>query len=713
MRPPFASGVRRLPVVGWLGGLLLVVALGLVAPQLQSGTEMVRVRNALTLGADLHSGDDWRPPARPADFKVETVPADPYFVAIAEQLHLRALPDDWQRTLAISRHLLGTSRHRTGGAIQSDLETTHRKIVEAGEGYCGDFVRVFTAIANAAGLTVRPWAFSFDGFGGHGHIWVEVWNRQRQAWELADVFQNYQYVLADGVPLSAAQTREALLRHDPELRLLPLAPAAPPGWAKEAKARDYLQRGLAEWYAPWGNNVMSVDAEPAVRALGHVSRALEGVAAIVTGEQPEVRLLADAGNANQRASLRALRTRLGWAGGLALAGVLLLAYALIARVVQRPRSTVAVDAAAPWPRLCVVGPLPPPSGGMANQCAQLVRLLRGEGAAVELVRTNAPYRPAWLGRIPLLRAVVRLLPYLCRLWRATGRNDVMHVLANSGWAWHLFAAPALAIARLRGVPVVVNYRGGLADEFLGRAPGHVRRALKRAALRITPSDFLRRVFSRHGLDAEVIPNIVDLDRFGAHGAPDVDGAQRIRPHIVVARNLEAIYGLDTAIRALALLRRTHPQALLTLAGSGPQEAELRALVAQLGLGDAVRFPGRIEHAAMPALYAGADVALNPSTVDNMPNSVLEAYASGLPLVSTRVGGVPDIVDDGASGLLVPAGDPAAMAQALARVLDDADLARRLVADGRRRVAAYAWPQVRQQWQTAYWRACGIADHQDQ
>ena len=354
-----------------------------------------------------------------------------------------------------------------------------------------------------------------------------------------------------------------------------------------------------------------------------------------------------------------------------------------------------------WPRVCVVGPLPPPSGGMANQCEQLVRLLRAEGAAVELVRTNAPYRPAFIGQVPMLRALARLLPYLWRLWRAAGRNEVLHVLANSGWAWHLFAAPALGMARLRGVPVVVNYRGGLADEFLTHAPARVKRALDRAALRITPSDFLRRVFARHGLDAQVIPNVVDLDRFGAAQAAKGGG-----PHIVVARNLEAIYGLDTAIRALALLRRTQPGAVLTLAGSGPQEAELRALAAELDLGDAVRFPGRIEHAAMPALYAQADVALNPSTVDNMPNSVLEAYASGLPLVSTRVGGVPDIVDDGESGLLVPPGDPAAMAEALARVLADAELARHLATNGRRRVAAYAWPQVRRQWQAAYRRACG-------
>ena len=124
----------------------------------------------------------------------------------------------------------------------------------------------------------------------------------------------------------------------------------------------------------------------------------------------------------------------------------------------------------PWPRVCLVGPLPPPSGGMANQCEQLVRLLAGEGLAVELVQTNAPYRPARVGRIPIVRAFFRLVPYARHVWRAAGRTQVMHILANSGWAWHLIAGPAIFAARRRRVPVIVNYRGGAAEGFFASAP---------------------------------------------------------------------------------------------------------------------------------------------------------------------------------------------------------------------------------------------------
>jgi len=704
---------RRLLTPGRLASLLFLLALALVAPQLRSGTELVRVRNALTLGPDITLDDQWSPPAYPADFRREPLKPDPFFTEVARRLELQALPDDWARTQAISRHLL-SAPHRSGGEIQQDLDTTYRLIAEDGDGYCGDFVRAFTAIANAAGMVVRPWAFSFDGFGGHGHIWVEVWNRQRQSWQLADVFQNYYFTAGDDRPLSAAELYARMAGPADGWQLHPLVDGVPPGWAVEAKARDYLVRGRAQWFAPWGNNVIEVDRNPVVQWAGVISRSAEGLAAIATGVQPRVRLLATDENAAERDGLRALRVRLVLAAAALLAAFILAVAALWQgwRCLKRPGPGAAADGAGPqaptgtteWPRVCLVGPLPPPSGGMANQCEQLLRMLHAEGVPVELVRTNAPCFPAWAERVPVLRAVLRLWPYLVRVWGAAGRAQVVHLLANSGWAWHLFAAPVLWIARVRGVPVIVNYRGGLAASFLDHAPRRVHRALRGAALRVTPSAFLRRVFDQRGFDAEVIPNIVDLDRFTARPWRAAGDA----PHIVVARNLEPLYGLPTALQALALLRRQLPQATMSIAGSGPQEAELRALAQTLGLAAAVRFPGRIDHAAMPALYAGADLALNPSTVDNMPNSVLEAFASGVPMVSTDVGGVPDIVEHGVHGLLVPVGDAEAMAAAMARVLSDGALAQRLAAAGQERVQAWGWARVRAQWQSAYRRAAAHA-----
>ena len=346
-------------------------------------------------------------------------------------------------------------------------------------------------------------------------------------------------------------------------------------------------------------------------------------------------------------------------------------------------------------RAVIVGPLPPPAGGMANQTSQLAELLRQEGASVELVQVNAPYRPAWVKRFRGLRALARLFPYGVALWRAAGRADIVHVMASSGWAWHLFAAPAVWIGRARGRPVVVNYHGGEAEGFLRRSAARVRPTVRCASQLLFPSGFLLDVFGRFGMPGRVVPNVVDLARFTpAEGrAP--------RAHLVVARNLEPIYGIETALRAFAVVVAQRPDALLSVAGSGPQRAELEALAAVLGVAGRARFTGRLDRNQMAALYRDADLTLNPSRADNMPVSVLESMACGVPVVTTDVGGIPHLVRHEHTALLVPPDAPQAMAGAALRVLGDARLAVSLRRAGLEEVRRYSWPSVRNTLLAAY------------
>jgi glycosyltransferase involved in cell wall biosynthesis len=335
---------------------------------------------------------------------------------------------------------------------------------------------------------------------------------------------------------------------------------------------------------------------------------------------------------------------------------------------------------------------------MANQTRQLAELLAGEGVSVVPVRVNAPYRPAWAGRVPVLRAAFRLIPYLVALWRAAGRCDVMHVMANSGLSWHLYAAPALAIGRCRSVPVVVNYRGGEAESFLARSHRSVRLTMAYAAALVVPSGFLQEVFARFGMTAEIVPNIVNLQRFNN---PQTERATRRR--LLVARNLEKIYGNDTAIRAFVLVKARYPDATLTIAGSGPEEEPLKRLASELGVRSSVVFTGRLDPTEMAELYRNVDVAMNPSLADNMPNSVLEALACGVPVVSTNVGGVPYIVRDEETALLVPPQSSEAMADAILRVIEDCDLCGRLVSNGLAEVQRYTWAFIWPLWAETYGR----------
>ena len=138
----------------------------------------------------------------------------------------------------------------------------------------------------------------------------------------------------------------------------------------------------------------------------------------------------------------------------------------------------------------------------------------------------------------------------------------------------MFVTPAMIIARMRAVPVIVNYRGGNADSFFSKDSGFVLRMLAQVSMRVTPSVFLQRVFARHGLSAEVIPNIIDLSRF----KPKLPRSFGDSPHIVVTRNLEPIYDIPTAIRAFAVIKKSFAGAKMTVAGSGPELAKLQSRV---------------------------------------------------------------------------------------------------------------------------------------
>ncbi len=345
----------------------------------------------------------------------------------------------------------------------------------------------------------------------------------------------------------------------------------------------------------------------------------------------------------------------------------------------------------------LVGPLPPPSGGMANQTLQLAKLLREEDIQVDVVQTNAAYKPKWVGSIPVMRAFFRLVFYIINLWSVCGRVDLFHIMANSGWSWHLFTMPAVWIAKLRGVPTVINYRGGEAEKFFSQSFKYVKPTLNACSSIVVPSRFLEEVFSKRDVTTQIIANIIDLDRFNSTN----NKSQQFTPHILVTRNLELIYDNETAIKAFNEILATYPKAGLTIAGTGPELENLQSLVEHLGLTQQVNFTGRVDTQQMPALYQSADIMLNPSRVDNMPNSILEALASGVPVVSTNVGGIPYMVEHDNSALLVGPEDYMAMANAIRKVLEDKQYQQNLVNSGLALVQQFAWSEVSKHWLSLY------------
>ena len=160
-----------------------------------------------------------------------------------------------------------------------------------------------------------------------------------------------------------------------------------------------------------------------------------------------------------------------------------------------------------------------------------------------------------------------------------------------------------------------------------------------------------------------IPNFVDVDRWKMK---DTAGTG-----VVFAGRLSEEKGVDVAIRAIAEL----PRATLDVAGDGPARPALEALAQDVRATDRVRFHGRLDTAELGTILRGAAAAVVPSRwYENQPLAVLEAFASGLPVVGTALGGIPELIERGVDGHHVPPDDPAALASALAALLDDAERA---------------------------------------
>jgi glycosyltransferase involved in cell wall biosynthesis len=335
-------------------------------------------------------------------------------------------------------------------------------------------------------------------------------------------------------------------------------------------------------------------------------------------------------------------------------------------------------------------------GGQAVQADRLLRAWEGDAeitASLLAVNPEAPRPIRGLQRLKYVRTVATQLVYWPTLVRRLRHADVVHVFSASYSSFLLAPWPAVQIARLLGKPVIMNYRSGEAPDHLARSP-LARRTLARVNLNVVPSRFLHDVFAGFGIPSRIIPNVVDLEGFPFRER------RRLRPRLVSTRNLEPLYNVECTLLAFALVQNRHPDATLNLVGGGSEESRLRTLARKLRL-RGVTFAGRVPPTEIWRAYADADIYVQTPNIDNMPTSVLEAYASGLPVVATAAGGVPAILTDGEHGLLVPPDDHEAVAAAVLKLLDDPALASRLTATARARCESCTWAAVRQLWLDAY------------
>ncbi len=336
-------------------------------------------------------------------------------------------------------------------------------------------------------------------------------------------------------------------------------------------------------------------------------------------------------------------------------------------------------------------------GGQAIQALQLMEGLRAEpGIDAELLPINPrlPKPLRWLQRIKYIRTLVTSIAYIASLLVRLPRFDVVHVFSASYFSFLLAPTPAVLISKLYGKPVLLNYHSGEAEDHLRRWPRTALPILRLADRVVVPSGYLVKVFAGFGVKAEAVFNTVDSSRFRFHEL------RPLKPLLLSNRNLEPHYNVACTLRAFAMIQTQVAEARLIVAGDGSERRSLRELARELELNN-VDFVGAVPPSEMPALYNDAEIFVNASNIDNQPLSIIEAFASGLPVVTTGAGGIRDMVSDGITGLMVRCDDHAALADRVLSLLSDDELASRIASRAREECNNYSWAAVRNQWLTIY------------
>ncbi len=335
------------------------------------------------------------------------------------------------------------------------------------------------------------------------------------------------------------------------------------------------------------------------------------------------------------------------------------------------------------------------------------------GYAEGLREDVALRRAAWLAAPLAALAGIRMARRVAREVGATVVHG--HWVVPGGVMASYAAGDRPLVISLHGSDVYVAERNPL----IGRVTSQV---LFQAAWVTACSADLRDRAVRLGARpdrSEVIPYGVDAGRF----APDPSARSRVRAALGLPTDAEVVYtvgrlvrkkGFEHLVDAAARLGVTRPRLRVVIAGAGDLDAELRARAERNGVAGTVVFPGLVLHDEVARHLAAADLVVVPSVrddsgnVDGLPNVVMEALASGAPIVATPAGGIGAVIEDGVTGCLVPERDPAALADAIARLLDAPDTARRMGEAARRAVLErHGWDRVAERFEAVYEKAAAL------
>ena len=286
----------------------------------------------------------------------------------------------------------------------------------------------------------------------------------------------------------------------------------------------------------------------------------------------------------------------------------------------------------------------------------------------------------------------RLADMLWSIWHYRQRSSVVLIDTYSTSNFY-YALLCGGLARFLGIPYIPILHGGNLPHRVEKNRRMADFLFLHAAVNVTPSGYLQEALAQYGYAMVHIPNSIAIDQYLFKKRID------FKPKLLYVRAFSKLYNPTMAIRVLQRLLQTYPDAQLCMVGPDKDGSlgETKALAAELGVAEHVVFTGKLTKEAWWKLSEAYDIFINTTNVDNTPVSVIEAMALGLPVVTTDVGGIRYLVENGVDALTVSADDSEAMSAAVKALLDDQALAGILARNARKKAESYLWQHIKHKW----------------
>jgi len=292
-----------------------------------------------------------------------------------------------------------------------------------------------------------------------------------------------------------------------------------------------------------------------------------------------------------------------------------------------------------------------------------------------------------------INPILRLFDMIYQIFKLRKKIDIAHVAVFSGRAF-IWAEVSTWLLHKLHIPVILSLHGGNLPSFSQKHSNRVKNLFKKANIIVSPSNYLIDKLSYFNKNIKLIHNPIDLKRFKYRKR------NIIKPRLIWVRSFHQIYNPQLAIEVMKLLKENIPEVQLIMIGPGKGDGSLQKtkhLIQYYKLQKNVKIIDVVHNSKIPIFLDNADIFINTTNYDNTPISVLEAMACGLCIVSTNVGGIPYLLENGKDSLLVPPNSPERMSKEIMKLIKNVNFASNITNNARRKVENFKYEQIIKKW----------------